>query len=456
MKIEYLEIKNYKQFSDLTLDLTYPKGHKKEGEPLDKICIIGQSGTGKTNLLEIIRDKLHTTEVKTVFIEDENSSSEKIYFSKVEKSFNRVENKKIEMSLSDENLLEELEDKKSRLVFEEVNSIPADRHKSFEEKKFEGIMNSLSSFHTESAVIKKHQLLNSAIRKIKDKYATEEIVINYNSNTIELNENSWKLLKEKIDNYTNKHRAYKIKLYDESIKDPNYFKQSIIDMKKWEEENENILEKISDDINRIINRFNLELKINEDTNSYDELLIKDLSNGNIINYDDVSTGTKNLVSTLIPLDIYRPEDSIILIDEPEMSFYPDIQKELIDLYVSVGTNNQLVVATHSPIIASSFEPWEVVELNFDKNNQIYRKKYYEGNENHVNNYTIDPRMLTWTGILTDIFDLEEDSNFIFREKKLMEYAMLKNKIETISDIEEKEKLFKELQKIGKQLGLYNQ
>ena len=55
MKIKYLEIKNYKQFKDLTLDLTYPQGHPKVGEPLDKICIIGQSGTGKTNLLEIIK-----------------------------------------------------------------------------------------------------------------------------------------------------------------------------------------------------------------------------------------------------------------------------------------------------------------------------------------------------------------------------------------------------------------
>lgn len=57
MKIEKLEITDYKQFKDLKLDLTYPKGHQKEGKPLDKICIIGQSGTGKTNLLEIIRKK---------------------------------------------------------------------------------------------------------------------------------------------------------------------------------------------------------------------------------------------------------------------------------------------------------------------------------------------------------------------------------------------------------------
>ena len=41
MKISNLTIKNYKQFKDLTLDLTYPKGHDNEGQPLDKICIIG-------------------------------------------------------------------------------------------------------------------------------------------------------------------------------------------------------------------------------------------------------------------------------------------------------------------------------------------------------------------------------------------------------------------------------
>ena len=55
MKIEHLDINNYKQFSDLKLDFTYPLGHEKHGEPLDKICIIGQSGTGKTNLLDIIK-----------------------------------------------------------------------------------------------------------------------------------------------------------------------------------------------------------------------------------------------------------------------------------------------------------------------------------------------------------------------------------------------------------------
>jgi len=54
MKISRIEIENFRQFKDLKLNLTYPEGHKKAGQPLDKICIIGQSGTGKTTLLELI------------------------------------------------------------------------------------------------------------------------------------------------------------------------------------------------------------------------------------------------------------------------------------------------------------------------------------------------------------------------------------------------------------------
>ena len=53
MKINHLEIINYHQFDHLTLDLTYPKGHEKAGQALDKVCLIGQSGTGKTSLLKI-------------------------------------------------------------------------------------------------------------------------------------------------------------------------------------------------------------------------------------------------------------------------------------------------------------------------------------------------------------------------------------------------------------------
>ena len=458
MKIISLNIKNYKQFTDLELDLTYPKGHDKEGEPLDKICIIGQSGTGKTNLLEIIRDKLYTTEVKTDFIEDENSNSEKIYFSSVENSSNRIEKKEnIKMSSSDENLLEELEDKKKRLVFEEIKSVPTDSIKAYDNILRDSfITHSFATSYTESAIDKKYRLINSAITKIKNKYRIEEITTNCNSNIVELDESSWRLLEETIENYDIERLKYRDRLSNKLLNIQDYSKDDFKkEIKEWESKNENILENISDKLNSILIRFNLKLhKIDKNQTTYNDLTIEDLSNGNIIEYNHLSTGTKNLIATFIPLKIHSPQDSIILIDEPENSFYPDIQRELTDLYMNVGENNQLIMATHSPLIASSFEPWEVVELKFDKNNQIYREKYYEG-DNHIENYTLDPRMLTWTSILTDIFDLKEDSNFSVREKKLMEYATLKAEIKAMNTKEEKEEAFKELKKISKLLGLYN-
>ena len=386
MKIEYLEIKNYKQFADLTLDLTYPKGHEKEGEPLDKICIIGQSGTGKTNLLEIIE-------------------SINIYSFSWNKRFFR-DNSKIT----------------SKYKMQGKTSVKLDWNKEYEDIK-----------------IKK---LNG-----EDCYFIE---------TFEKeNNNIWEKLKYRIDNYNHERLQYVDTLSNKMLTLDRYEKEDyILDIRKWEDENENILENIANKLNDILRKFNVELtKIDENQEAYSTLVFKDLSNGNNIRYDLLSTGMKNFISTFLPLRIQNPKNSIILIDEPENSFYPDIQRKLTNEYMHIGQNNQLIMATHSPLIASSFEPWEVVELKFDKNNQIYREKYYEG-ENNVDNYTLDPRMLTWTSILVDIFDLKEDS-FSLREKKLMEYGILKAEIKAMEKGEDRDEKIKIFKKLSALLGLQN-
>ena len=65
----------------------------------------------------------------------------------------------------------------------------------------------------------------------------------------------------------------------------------------------------------------------------------------------------------------------------------------------------------------------------------------------MDNYTLDPRMLTWTSILTKIFDLHSTSNVDERGKKLLEYASLSAKIKSTQDIEEKKKKFAKLKKL---------
>jgi len=492
MKIKQIEIMTYKQFKNLSLDLSYPKGHPKEGEALDKICIIGQSGTGKTNLLDIIKksvidfssleqnsyqpfseftgqptdDKYITNtfitksdiEVKSLFTKDKSqinlqknddlhlfSYFETNYFVGVNKitiPSNVTENNDFIMSDRDSIILRELTKHRQKVISLGISHYGID---AFPEMLKE-VDDKISNMKQQATYIE------SPYKTVEIKDFIDRQIVNINDES----ENIWEMMRSKIKDYSILRTQYIKSLTSKLLEEDSYskedFKQDILE---WESKNENLLEKISFILNDILKYFNLELtKISNNQKSYNDLTIKDLSNGNIIDYDNLSTGTKNLISTFIPLKIHNPKDSIILIDEPENSFYPDIQRKLTELYMEAGENNQVIFATHSPIIASSFEPWEVVELKFDKNNQIYREQYYES-ENHIDNYFIDPRMLTWTGILTDVFDLKEDSNFSFREKKLMEYATLKAEIKALKDENEKESKFLELKKISKLLGLKN-
>ena len=514
MKISNLVIKNFKQFKDLSLDLTYPKGHEKAGQPLDKICIIGQSGTGKTNLLDIIKKSVvdfsnnqdsyrpfnefvgqstddkyiintfftqSNIEVNTLFTKDKSqidftkiddsglfSQFEKNYFvGTKDYSFNNViENKEIDtqkMTSSDKALLDKLTSAKAELILNSLNKnkmgeiyktafgIPGFGYgKIFEKSDDEKLRDINSAINDLESKYRKNENIESSLKKLKSKNFIDRYIININDE----NENIWDMMKSKIDEYSILESQYNTFLVNKTLEDKDYSTDDLRrDSAKWKEENENLLEKISLVLNDILKYFNLELtKIDENQKSYNGLIFKDLSNGSIIDYDNLSTGTKNLISTFVPLKTYTPQNSILLIDEPENSFYPNIQKLLTNLYMEAGENNQVIFATHSPIIASSFEPWEVVELKFDKNNQIYRELYFDG-ENHINNYFIDPRMLTWTGILTDVFDLKEDSNFSFREKKLMEYNRLEKEIKTIEDKNFKKEKFEEMMKLSNLLGL---
>ena len=58
MKLKKLKINSHHHLKDLEFDFTYPNGHPKAGQPLDKICFIGQSATGKTKILKQILDNV--------------------------------------------------------------------------------------------------------------------------------------------------------------------------------------------------------------------------------------------------------------------------------------------------------------------------------------------------------------------------------------------------------------
>jgi predicted ATPase len=79
--------------------------------------------------------------------------------------------------------------------------------------------------------------------------------------------------------------------------------------------------------------------------------------------DKLSAGEKQMLSFLCYC-IFT-ENSIIFIDEPELSLHPDWQRTLVPTLMEISNGNQFFIATHSPFIYSKFPDKEIV-LNQDK------------------------------------------------------------------------------------------
>jgi predicted ATP-binding protein involved in virulence len=78
-----------------------------------------------------------------------------------------------------------------------------------------------------------------------------------------------------------------------------------------------------------------------------------------INY--LSSGEKQLFVRAMALRMLKANNSVILIDEPEISMHPGWQQKIVNVYRKIGRNNQIIFATHSPHVVASV-PKESVRL----------------------------------------------------------------------------------------------
>jgi AAA15 family ATPase/GTPase len=72
----------------------------------------------------------------------------------------------------------------------------------------------------------------------------------------------------------------------------------------------------------------------------------------------LSAGEKQMLSFLCYNAFSR--DCVIFIDEPEISLHVDWQRVLVPTLLAQGTNNQFILATHSPMIYSKYPEKELV------------------------------------------------------------------------------------------------
>jgi predicted ATP-binding protein involved in virulence len=78
---------------------------------------------------------------------------------------------------------------------------------------------------------------------------------------------------------------------------------------------------------------------------------------NAVDSDLLSAGEKQMLSFVCYNAFYK--DSIIFIDEPELSLHADWQRQLFTILQRQQSSNQFIVATHSPFIYSKYPDREV-------------------------------------------------------------------------------------------------
>jgi predicted ATPase len=84
---------------------------------------------------------------------------------------------------------------------------------------------------------------------------------------------------------------------------------------------------------------------------------------NAVSSDLLSAGEKQMLSFICYNAFYK--NSVIFIDEPELSLHIDWQRQLFPILEKQGTSNQFIIATHSPFIYSKYPDREII-INEDK------------------------------------------------------------------------------------------
>ena len=93
----------------------------------------------------------------------------------------------------------------------------------------------------------------------------------------------------------------------------------------------------------------------------------------------LSSGERQIV-TMIYAATRMNKQSVILIDEPELSLHPDWQRKLLSSMVNQLGDRQIVVCTHSPIIGANYEE-RMNELKlrpYENNEQIKKQSSSRG------------------------------------------------------------------------------
>ncbi|EGN67037.1 putative enzyme with ATPase activity [Fusobacterium animalis 11_3_2] len=324
MKIEKVHIKNVKGIKNLELSF------KKDNKILDLIVLAGVNGSGKTTILEAIKD----------------------FFNNKYLNFNKPEKSNVNLDI----FFEDFEKKQ----IEEAEKSSIDNY----EHKLQDFFSALQSYEYN--------------RKNNGEY--------YSYLIAKFFENPPKIIYVPAENKFEEIQTYSTTLSKE-YKFINTINSNVIrDIPSYIATRRNYLATIEEDLtmkeitNKVVNEINgifdileLDVKLKGFSKNEKTMPVFENSAGEEFDINDLSSGEKQLFLRTLSIKMLEPKNSIILIDEPELSLHPKWQQRIIEVYKKIGENNQIIVATHSPHILGSVSNENIFILYRNENGKIEAK-----------------------------------------------------------------------------------
>ena len=311
MKIKNLHIKEFKGLRDISINL------EKNDEPLDLVVLAGSNGSGKTRVLESI---LQYFQDHIQYNYRGNSNKIEIYFEEKEKICRN--------NVGDE--MELYEGLKS-FSYHEIDNPRNEKHIKI--KKELNILPKIIYVPTEI----NFQKMNTASTTLVQEYNFINIV---NTNLI-----------KDIPSYI------ATKMISAMLKNKN---EKVGDVQK----------KVFNEINEIFENLSIDVKVEDISQDGRNITLFTNSSGDEFDINELSSGEKQLFLRTLAIKMLNPENSIILIDEPELSLHPKWQQRIVDVYRKIGKNNQIIIATHSPHILGSVKKENIMLLDKDDEGKI--------------------------------------------------------------------------------------
>ena len=379
LQIVQLRLKNYRQFKDACFDFI----DHETGEALDRVCFIGANGTGKTTILELLSkflnnkgDNINQINDSLVCLKLRNEEGENFFVLEVV----------LESGLYRSYLSEKVEK-----ILHWRNLFDAD------DTEFKGRFEYFWKIHTQFAIPKK-----DVIKQLEDNsfnlaiYASPDgssflprnsrlplttldkalkltkVFPTYHQFSHSDVSSFWEVL---IYQIKQRERHYIDFLNSEDIRQLSVAEAET----KFNNEYPEILVEIAKLWNIILEPAGLEFdienaKIPVQLNENLEAYIRLKNSKEIVPYNQLSTGIRNFMFRLghiFSLYFNREiERGFLLVDEPELSLFPDLLFDIVAWYESIIHNTQFFVATHSPMVAAQFKASERFILEFDDSGYV--------------------------------------------------------------------------------------